>query len=587
MSQRCGLNYQKPISRYGFFRKLSLEEVWEALSELTHIKTLILSNQWQENDKLIQSQNKGKRNLMNIIPTQIAKLVNLKKLIIAGDNDYEYKWKIKRIENLPKKLISLDISNNKISDISPLIPLLKKGFEFNYDGNLITKTNPKYIIAKEKVEKTGYLELGCCGLTHESPHLQEVWSTLSELTHLETLILSNKWYDKKSDKWSFSKNNNQRNLLRELPKAILSLVNLKVLIIESQEIQKLQNLDTLTSLEYLTFFSNQIKKIEGLESLTNLRYFDISYNQLEKLEGLDTLTNLEYFDIFNNKIRRLEGLSNLINLEHLNIRVNRIDKIEGLEKLINLKNFNISNVNIAHFNSISKIENLPTNIETLNISNNKITKIENLPQRLVKLDISGNQISKIENLPQHISTLEIYSNQISKIENLPESISTLNIQNNQLIELGSLPKSMKNINITYNKIKNLKPLHQFIKRGIDYRIGNNPIEKPPIQIVEAGSEAIIRYFDELKKTGETQVKEAKLILTGSGEVGKTSLRYRLIDRTKELPKEEERTKQVDVDKYWLYTRSKGDFVAHIWDFGGQQIIHHFHRFFMNDSSLYI
>ena len=51
------------------------------------------------------------------------------------------------------------------------------------------------LIEEEKAEKIGYLELGKCGLTPDNPQLQTIWDALGELTHLETLILSDNWED--------------------------------------------------------------------------------------------------------------------------------------------------------------------------------------------------------------------------------------------------------------------------------------------------------------------------------------------------------------------------------------------------------
>ncbi len=47
------------------------------------------------------------------------------------------------------------------------------------------------LIAQEATQKTGYLDLGNCGLTQDNPLLEQVWQELGKLIHLETLILSN------------------------------------------------------------------------------------------------------------------------------------------------------------------------------------------------------------------------------------------------------------------------------------------------------------------------------------------------------------------------------------------------------------
>ena len=88
------------------------------------------------------------------------------------------------------------------------------------------------LIQQEKEEKTGYLDLGRCGLTPDNPQLQKVWDALGELTHLETLILSNEWWDYEEQEYKNSHNDSDKNIFDKIPTAIADLVNLKKLVIE-------------------------------------------------------------------------------------------------------------------------------------------------------------------------------------------------------------------------------------------------------------------------------------------------------------------------------------------------------------------
>lgn len=55
----------------------------------------------------------------------------------------------------------------------------------------------KQLIAKEKQERTGKLDLGQCGLTDLELQIPELF----ELTWLEELNLSNRWWDGEKRKW--------------------------------------------------------------------------------------------------------------------------------------------------------------------------------------------------------------------------------------------------------------------------------------------------------------------------------------------------------------------------------------------------
>jgi internalin A len=60
-------------------------------------------------------------------------------------------------------------------------------------------------------------------------------------------------------------------------------------------------------------------------------------------------------------------------------------------------------------------------------------------------------------------------------------------------------------------------------RGEGIFLEGNPLEIPPVEIVEQGNEAIRNYFNELKKEKTVRFLESKLLIVGNGEVGKTSL----------------------------------------------------------------
>lgn len=79
------------------------------------------------------------------------------------------------------------------------------------------------------------------------------------------------------------------------------------------------------------------------------------------------------------------------------------------------------------------------------------------------------------------------------------------------------------------------------------------------------------------------LNEFKLVLVGRGLVGKTTLVHRLVsDKFRQF----ERTPGVNITK-WPVTIDGDDVRAHVWDFGGQEIMHGTHRFFMTERALYL
>jgi hypothetical protein len=166
----------------------------------------------------------------------------------------------------------------------------------------------------------------------------------------------------------------------------------------------------------------------------------------------------------------------------------------------------------------------------------------------------------------NLTWLNLYNNQLAA---LPlelfqlEQLTTLNFSNN---DLTSLPP----------EIVRLTNLRELLLRG-------NPLVSPPIEIAEEGIEAIREYFAEVE--GETkEAAEVKVILVGEGASGKTSLTRCL--RGEQFNKHEPTTHGIRI-KRWQLACSCRDLRCNLWDFGGQEIMHATHQFFLSRRSLYV
>ena len=94
---------------------------------------------------------------------------------------------------------------------------------------------------------------------------------------------------------------------------------------------------------------------------------------------------------------------------------------------------------------------------------------------------------------------------------------------------------------------------------------------------------IIDYYLRVRG-GRRPLNEAKLILVGRGAVGKTSLVNRLVDdkfitTTK--------TEGINITDWQITLNGDEKIRLNIWDFGGQEIMHATHQFFLTQRSLYI
>jgi internalin A len=78
-----------------------------------------------------------------------------------------------------------------------------------------------------------------------------------------------------------------------------------------------------------------------------------------------------------------------------------------------------------------------------------------------------------------------------------------------------------------------------------------------------------------------------MLILGEGGAGKTSLLRRLYRPEEELPKEEDSTKGIEIHKHEFKMKNGRTFQLNVWDFGGQQIYHATHQFFLTHRSLYV
>jgi small GTP-binding protein len=80
------------------------------------------------------------------------------------------------------------------------------------------------------------------------------------------------------------------------------------------------------------------------------------------------------------------------------------------------------------------------------------------------------------------------------------------------------------------------------------------------------------------------------VIVGEGDVGKTCLSRKIVDQTFDLQKNQNvisTTKGIDIREWHTATGITDDFKINVWDFGGQEIYHHTHQFFLTTRSLYM
>ena len=163
--------------------------------------------------------------------------------------------------------------------------------------------------------------------------------------------------------------------------------------------------------------------------------------------------------------------------------------------------------------------------------------------------------------------------------------------------LAGLP-TLRQLNVSKTSVSDLGPFADRIADGWPVRwerwssedgliVEDCPLVRPTVEIARQGPEAVRNYFRELAAQGEDYLYEAKVLILGEGGAGKTSLLRRLYQPDRELPKEDETTRGIDIHRHDFVGNHGQPFRLNVWDFGGQQIYHATHQFFLTKNSLYL
>ncbi|MCY0968286.1 leucine-rich repeat domain-containing protein [Chryseobacterium wangxinyae] len=562
----------------------------KGLGILEKIQELNLSrNKISEIENLTLLKNLTKLFLSENKISKIQNLNNLEKLekLILYNNQIQ---NIENIETL-KKLSLLDISDNQLTEIN----------------NLEKLENLKIIDLSQNdisnIENLSHLK-NLVQLDLSNNNLKEI-ENIDNLEKLEILRLSgNEIYEIKNLSSSrnlrdFDISNNQLSEIKNLE----HLSNLSELDLGGNNIKEIKNLNFNTNLVTVQLNENRITEIKNLNDLINLKILSLHGNEIEEIQNLNSLNSLVEFNISANKLSEIKNLNGLPNLSELEISYNQIEEIENLNDLINLNNLDLSGNNISEIKNLDRLKNL----NDLDLSENNISEIKNLEslKNLVKLDLSDNLIEEIKNLESlsKLINLQISSNQIKEIKEIEflQEIVILNLSNNEIGEINDISKleKLRSFDLSNNKLRNIHPLLPLITKGLNINvrtsfrginITNNPLGKPPMNVVEQGRVKIIEWFEESRKYGTEPLYEAKLLIVGEPRHGKSSLRKKLLDPTYKIPDDYlEETLGVEIHPDYVVENSniEQNIKVNIWDFGGQEKQYYLHQYFLKKNAVYI
>ena len=309
------------------------------LFELDWLEELSFNDERKEfeNDEWIDCQNKGGSNIfiIEVLPREFKSFLRLKKLYLSGGSSGP--WSLRNFNALKDltNLQLLDLSQNKIRDISFLLKL-NGLLDLNLSFNNIRDVSPL-----ENLHQLRKLNL--------SLNRIDDFSYISQLTNLKDLIL----FDANVTDLGFLKN--LLGLVKlELAyndisdhSLLVNLIELEELRLSNNSIRDIEILRNLTKLKILNLGTNRIKDISCLQNLVGIQILNLELNEIVEINVLENLRELVVLDIGFNQIIKINSLGALSKLKRLDIDYNLIKDLEPILPLLRLE----LSISIDYFDS--------------------------------------------------------------------------------------------------------------------------------------------------------------------------------------------------------------------------------------------
>jgi internalin A len=167
-------------------------------------------------------------------------------------------------------------------------------------------------------------------------------------------------------------------------------------------------------------------------------------------------------------------------------------------------------------------------------------------------------------------------------------LSSLGLDDCQLTSLPDWLCQLPNLQLLFLRENNLRDLPSALSKLDqlkEIRLEDNPLTPDLAAAYEQGIEAVMQYLKS-RAEGEVNLNEAKLILVGEGEVGKSCLLGAL--RGDEWVDGRPTTHGIEIKPVHVTAPDCGtEITLNGWDFGGQRVYRPTHQLFFSPSAVYL
>lgn len=228
--------------------------------------------------------------------------------------------------------------------------------------------------------------------------------------------------------------------------------------------------NVISNIKNLDLSNSNITSIEGIEIFENATTINLSNNKITNIEPLTKLNSLTSIDLSNNNITDISPFSNIKTKSLATIKLAN-NKIKDVSVLSNIQNESALYLDISNNQNVVGVEQI-NNISTLDISGCNITDLSKLQgcEKLVSLKVANTPgIKEIQNLPENLNELDISNCNIDEIPVLKNNIYSLNISKNNITTLEGVQnyKNLNYIDISENPIKDWTSLKVFSKENLN------------------------------------------------------------------------------------------------------------------------
>ena len=388
--------------------------------------------------------------------------------------------------------------------------------------------------------------------------------------------------------------------LTGIPDRVFELANLRYLDLRDNRLTSLPpEIGQLTRLENLFLGDNKLTNVPPqLGALSHLNSLDLNNNLLRRLPAeLAQLESLGSLMLAGNQLEVLPPpVSRLRRLEALWLDENQLGALP--ETIGALGRLRILRLGGNHLVTLPSAIGRLVNLTTLRLENNKIADLP--PQlgylgNLHLLRVDGNRVTAFPHGVTELANLEQLRLDGNLIAELPPeigqliSLRVLSLARNRLTgvpaEIADLGR-LEQLRLDGNQLTGLPAsLARPLARGVTVDLGGNPLSEPLPELIGRGPAALAAYLRGLERAAEQF--EAKVLLLGEGDVGKTSLAAAL--RGEPFVARRPSTPGIEITALALPhpDRPGVDMELRLWDFGGQEDYRITHQLFISERSLYL